>query len=164
MYKCSKDIFNYDHLDVNRRILPPLKLHRIDIKKVISSMKVGADKIKEEIANDIYDNNTLSNLISNTIYNACRSNYKEKEDQVLHDMTPNLINCNSKNFKAIAQANLSTYAILNGRGMPQEECIVYLENWVKFSNMAVDAENSEINAKKTDHGRTLKVILRSYGL
>ena len=148
VYKCSKDIFNYDHLDVNRRILPPLKLHRIDIKKAISSLEVSADKIKEEIGNDMYDNSTLSNLISNTIYNSCRSNYKTKEGQVLPDMTPNLINCNSKNFKAIAQANFSTFGIWNRRGMPEDECIVYLENWVKFENMAVEAENSKINVKR----------------
>ena len=46
-------------------------------------------------------------------YNARRSNYINKEDQVLPDMTPTLMNCNSKNFKAIAQANLSTFGILN---------------------------------------------------
>ena len=95
----------------------------------------------------MYDNNTSSNLISNAIYNACRSNYKKREDQVLPDMTSNLMN-NSQNFKAIAQANLSTFGILNRRGMPEDECIVYLENWVKFENMAVEAENSEINVKR----------------
>ena len=49
--------------------------------------------------------------------------------------------------------------------MPEYECIVYLENWVKFENMAVEAVNSEINVKReTDCGKIRKVILRSCGL
>ena len=93
------------------------------------------------------DNNALCNIISNTIYIACQDSYKDTRHQDVPDIEPNLINCNSENFKAIAHANLTTFDILSGRGYPEEECVTYLENWVKFENMAMTARNREINTK-----------------
>ena len=93
------------------------------------------------------DNNALCNIISNTIYIACKDSYKDTRHQDVPDIEPNLINCNSENFKAIAHANLTKFDILSGRGYPEEECVTYLKNWVKFENMAMTARNREINTK-----------------
>ena len=111
IYKCSKDLFSYDHLDVNRRILPPLKINRMDITKARFLLRKGAADVKEKIAENLVDNNALCNIISNTIYIACKDSYKDTRHQDVPDIEPNLTNCNSENFKAIAHANLTTFDI-----------------------------------------------------
>ena len=161
VYKCAKDIFSYDHLDINKRILPPLKIHRIDVRKAMEIMNESAEKLKEELLIKEKEPNTLTNLLSNNIYDSCKSTNKEKEDDITIDL-PNLKNCNSKNFKAIANMNLETFNTYLNSGRTEEECIPYLENWTKFEHLANSTERNEINVHQNKSWRNAKSDSKKY--
>ena len=74
-------------------------------------MNESAEKLKEELLIKEKEPDTLTNLLSNIIFDSCKSSYKEKEDDITIDLL-NLKNCNSKNFKAIANMNLKTFNTL----------------------------------------------------
>ena len=139
IYKCSKDIFSYDHLDVNRRILPPLKINRMDITKGRFLLKKGAADVKEKIAENLVDNNTLCNIISNTIYIACKDSYKDTQHQDVPDIEPNLTNCNSENFKAIHHHSFNVSVPLKvGRTAPMFVLSFFLHS-ILLAGSALDS-------------------------
>ena len=144
LYKCSKGCFNDDHYDVNKRLRRPMKLSRMNISKAVDYLENYARELKAEMFHDT-NNNTMSTKIADCLYDACRRSYEKCKTQTT-EIVGNMLNCGSSNFKAIAEANMSTYTILVNAGERTENCAVYLENWKKYEELAVQVENSEINA------------------
>ena len=93
------------------------------------------------------DSDKLCSIIVDSVYTLCKKSCKPENDQIEIDMSC-YPNCNSCNFKAMAEVNLSTYEIFTYRGMPLDERIAFLEDWIKFEKMAVQAENKELNIRK----------------
>ena len=90
--------------------------------------------------------------LSDHIYECCKENYKEKEEHI--EISGNLLNCTSSNFKAIAEANLFTYQILSDQEDPA--ATTYLNTWMRFETLARKARNNEMNVKVNKSWRDKK--------
>ena len=89
----------------------------------------------------------IANRISSCIYEACRNSYtKHKKREDIPAQT-NFKNCNSSNFKAIADVNLMAYTTYLKNGVPQADLVRYIEDWVKFEKLAKQSRNEELNCK-----------------
>ena len=148
VYKCSKDLFSYDHLDVNKRILPPIKLCRLNVRNTVDMLDERATVMINSLNQNI-NNDNLSMKITNMIYDVCKSNYRREilgMDDIENNL-PNLRNCSSKNFKAIAEAHLYTFNVMSDIDPYDDNRMVYLENWVKFQNLSRISEDKELNIR-----------------
>ena len=125
----SNGCFNDDHYGGNKRLNSPINLSYVNMKQAIDLMKVFAEDLKNELPN--LNINHLSSKISNCIYNACRNSY-EKRSPPNPTIQPKLSNCNSKNFRAIANANMTRYITLIESNISNDNINEYLDNWMKF--------------------------------
>ena len=144
--RCSQGAFNDNHYDVNRRIKPPINIKRVDVVKVIENLEACASQLKTELPT-ITSNNELSNRITSGIYDACKRSYSKstsKEDLPDGD---NFKNCTSSNFQAIANANLMAYNTYVNQCNSPLVTSHYIENWMKFEKLAIQARNDELNTK-----------------
>ena len=92
--------------------------------------------------------------ISDTIYSSCKTSYKPN---VVHTVTVvNQVYCNSTNYKEIAKINLHTYNIYINNSLPPEFCNKYLQDWMKYENLARKAEESEMNVKANSSWKNIK--------
>ena len=69
---------------------------------------------------------------------------------------PNFKNCSSKNFKGIAAMNFYTYNIKRNNEEPVEICQKYLEDWIMYENLALKAEEKELNVKCNKSWKNVK--------
>ena len=136
IHECAYYTFSNQQYDVNRRLKQPIRLDRVDVIRAIERLSEPF-----ELGND--DNNLETVRLTNHIYDCCKDNYKQTDEQI--EISGNLLNCTSANFKAIAEANLITYRTLSDQGDPSAND--YLENWVKFENLTREAKNKEMNVK-----------------
>ena len=60
VYKCSKDLLCYDHLDVNKRILSPIKLCRLDVRRTVKMLDERAMDIQNRLHREHIDNDNMS--------------------------------------------------------------------------------------------------------
>ena len=112
VHDCAYHTFNTDQYDINRRLKQPIIFDRVDISLAVQKLKTPY-----VIANE--SNNLTAIKLANHIYECCRSSYKETEQRI--EISGNLINCKSANFKAIADANLFTYRILLQQDDPRAD-------------------------------------------
>ena len=144
VYECSRACFSDDCYDVNKRLKVPINMHRVNIRSAVNLLNEYANELKDRLMNNMMDNNTISIQISDCIYDACKKSYEKNHSNEI-TTTPNMQNCTAKNFKAIADANRSTYLLLSKSERPPEEYLVYLENWMAFEKLAQKSENDELN-------------------
>ena len=143
--RCSQGAFNNNHYDINRRIKPPINMKRIDIVKVIENLELCASKLKTEMPR-LTSNNTLSSRITSGIYDACKKSYTRTRT---HEEIPpgdHFKNCSSSNFQAIANANLMAYNTYINNDTPMNTN-KYIEDWLKFEKLAMQARNNELNSR-----------------
>ena len=136
VHDCAYHTFNNQQYDINRRLRTPIRLDRVDVVRAVERLSVPFT-----LGND--DNNLSAIRLTNHIYDCCRENYKKNDEHI--ELTGNLLNCTSANFKAIAEANLVAYRTLSDQGDPTAN--TYLENWVKFENLTRKAKNKEMNVR-----------------
>ena len=140
---CADGLFSYHHYDVNRIIRNPVPINRLNIPNVVAALNDLAEDLSAVIQRGDVDVNQLNASITNGIYTACMDNCEDRVLQV--DEKPNFRNCDSRNFKAIASMNLHCYDIYSDSN--NTIALQYLENWVKFENLAICAENKELNTQ-----------------
>ena len=121
---CLNGAFNNNHWDINRRRVAPLQVSKIDWISAVVELERQSHLLNDRIQNGNISNDHLYSLISSTIYDACKRNYKVQTPEVIQQ--PNFVNCTSK-YKAIAQINRFTHETLQD-GIPFDTCKVYLEN------------------------------------
>ena len=140
---CADGLFSYHHYDVNRIIRNPVPINRLNIPNVVAALNNLAEDLDYVIQQDDINVDELTASITNGIYTACMNNCEDRVLQV--DEQPNFSNCDSRNFKAIAAMNLHCYNIYSVSN--NVLALKYLENWVKFENLAIRAENKELNTQ-----------------
>ena len=151
---CANGIFNDDHYDINKRKIPTLKFSKINWIDAINQLQIESLQISNRIQNSDIDNDQLNVLITSTIYDTCRKHYKtQNEDNTLPS---NLMHCNSRNYKAIAEINLWTYNIHSNNGDSMEICKPFLENFLRFEQLALEAENREVNTRRNTAWKSAK--------
>ena len=150
--QCAMNVFNDDQLDINKRKLTPLKVERIEWSTALVDLENRADVIQERIDGGI-NNEQLNALITTSIYGICKNNYKQRSEKPERRDTDG---CHSKNYKAIAQMNLYTYEYHLKENSPMEVCEQYLLNWIKYEEMANDAESVELDTRKNSAWKNVK--------
>ena len=142
--QCAAHVFKDDHWDINKRKVAPLKMEKIDWATARLELERCAESISERIEEGI-SNDELNTLLSRSIYDICRKNYKhsaeEQSEQNDHS------GCNSRNFKAIAQMNLYTYEHYRKSNSPPEDYEIYLDKWIEYEQRAKNSEAKELATK-----------------
>ena len=93
-------------MQINKRKIPPLVFSKINWIEAINCLQVESLKISDVIQNTDIDNDLLNLLITSSIYDTCRKNYKNQNENI----TPPIdtLHCNSRNYQAMAEINLQT--------------------------------------------------------
>ena len=68
----------------------------------------------------------------------------------------NSINCKSANFRAIADINLYTYNLHTQNGVLMNTRRIYLENYLKYEQLASDVELKEVNIRQNTAWRKVR--------
>ena len=110
------------------------RFDRLNLVKVIDQLNQPNLDLREDDSNNI-----RATKISDFIYDSCKKSYKTHIEPETN-LTDNLLNCSSSNFRAIAEANLFAYQTLSKESVDTTQ---YLENWVRFENLARSAANNE---------------------
>ena len=140
--KCSNGICNDGH--INKRKLVPLNLSKINWTVAIPELIEHSHSIEREIHNGT-TNDRVNALICSTIYDVCKKHYIK--NNIIPIQHPNAINCTSTNYNAIAEMNLHTYKQHINNGIPFENCKNFLQRWIDFRQLAINAAYTELNLK-----------------
>lgn len=151
--QCSIGCFNDDHMDINKRKITPLKISKVDWGKALRELEEHSIHIRNRLQDGI-SNDVLNSLLSTSIYDICRKNYKKEIRKPVEHK--NAKNCNSKNYKAIAQMNLYMFETHTQNGTPLEVCEQYLQNWIDFEQHAMKAEEKELELKKNSAWKNVR--------
>ena len=144
---CAKGFLSDDHLDINKRRIPSLIFSKINWPEAVKELDEKSTLINEKLLDPTMSNDKMVALISTTIYNTCKENYKTTRDLELQ-LVPNQATCNSANFKAIAKMNFFTYNYHTDNRENYDVCKPYLEKYLLYERLANEAENKELNTKK----------------
>ena len=106
--KCVDGNFNYDRHDRSSILKPRIRLNEIECKpEMVNEFNHLADCITESLVNGDRIND-VARTISDGIYDICRKNSSKRKNRVTIPVEKS--NCSSKNFLAIAEANLHMYS------------------------------------------------------
>ena len=130
-------------------------MKRIDVIKVVENLDTYAVKLKEDLSK-IKSNNELANKITTSIYDACKLSYIKHKTREEVPQADNFKNCGSTHFQAIADANLMAYNTYSNTEINSTDASKYVENWVKFERLAVQARNDELNSKINTSWKNMK--------
>ena len=147
--ECSRGSFNYDHADINKRLPQKINVKNIDPNKLINELQKLADNITTRDQTDI---ESLSNHLTQEIYNACKSSVNKKQPLI----EPPNTNCNSKNIRAISNAFFHLYNHKINSNASVDEVTIAAQQWWDYNRLAIDMEKKELNTsinKKWAHCR-----------
>ena len=126
--------------DVNKRKPVSLNCSKVDWPTVIAMLEEDLRNLSKLILDNELNNETLHSLLSNYPYMTHAKNVLKLK------LPPYSQNCNSKNYKAIANMYLFMYQdSVDNRRQPHD---FYLENWINYEELARISENKEIDAKR----------------
>ena len=150
---CAQSTFSDDHWDINKRKIQPIIPSRVNWADAIVELEENAASIMESVQDSNQSNDHLVALITKTIYDACRNNYIQRKDEVEITSNPNL---KSANLKAIANMNFYTYNFHTNNNATMDVRKPYLESYMLYEKLAVDAENKEMNLRKNSAWKKAK--------
>ena len=146
---CACGFRNYDHYDVSKRIKKMIRLKTLNLCNLNIEMEWLGYTIHDKLLmqpRTIEDIDKLCNEIADGLYQCC-VNSKRSIDNV--QRTPLQKNCNSENYKAIAEANFSSYLnALNTGNILAEE--FYKKEWLFYQDVVWITENEELDRMKTE--------------
>ena len=147
VYDCARNSLSHEHYDINYRLKKAIKFEKLDFPKLISKLSEIDANISEDDSN-----NVTTVKISDALYKCCLDSYTKNKPRN-EPLTGNLVNCTSANFKAIAEANLFAHQSLSKDG---RDTTGYVNNWIRFEDLARTAANSELNVRKNKAWRDKK--------
>ena len=151
---CAKGFQSDDHWNINKRRIPPLIFSKINWPEAVRCLEEKSVTINEHLADPLVNNDQLVALISTTIYDTCKQNYKTNTEDSFHP--PNFETCNSANFKAIAKMNFYTYNYHIDNKEKFEVRKPCLDNYVLYERLAQEAENNELNTRRNSAWKNSK--------
>ena len=145
--ECARNFCRYDHYDVNKRILKPIRFERVNTAKLHEDLDVLATELMTDIHNN-KENDFVCNKLTNSLYRLCVQNYENDRtiDTNVNDI-PNFTTCSSKNFRAIAEANFECFQMHLAAAQDPEKIEFYREKWIQYEQITVRKENEEYNTK-----------------
>ena len=153
---CASKFLSYEHYDVSRKLRQPVRLENCDLLNLVTDLERLGNELLLEYDGDIDTKSeveTLNTRLTDGIYEACRRNRRKKD--LLTNMipqSPNLINCNSQNLQAIADAHAAFYNSLTESNDPRAN--TYKETWLNYQEMAFLKSKEELqenNCKQWKH-------------
>ena len=111
--KCASSFLSYDHYDWNKKLRKTARVENCDLVKLYSELEELSNELLPGLETDEMTHTgleTLNKRITDGIYTAC---VRSKKNRTPIHVTGNLLNCNSKHFKAIADANAMNYRRLH---------------------------------------------------
>jgi hypothetical protein len=138
---CAEGVFSDDHYDINKRKLPSLVFSKINWLDAIPDLERQSLVINNALEDPSLSNDQLEGLITSTIYETCKKNYKQSHNIPTH---PNHANCNSANYKAIADIHFYSYSRHTENGDSWDERKGYLEGYIRYKELALRAEDKAL--------------------
>ena len=139
--ECAKGFLSYDHFDLNKKLRKTTRVEKCDLAKLYKELEDLGNELLPELETDMLTRNgleTLNKRITDGIYTACR---RSKRKHTPIHVTGNLLNCDSKHFKAIADANAMNYRRLHNDNDPR--ALHYRELWLHFQELSYQKEEEE---------------------
>ena len=150
--ECAKNVFQDDFYDINRRARTPINWNKVDVIEAVRKMDAAAIPLSAQLIN-VEGNNLFASKIADSIYLSCKSSYIQRPKL---NVIINSRNLKADNYKAIANINLYTYQRKIDENVPLENCLVYLENYKKYEDLAITSEKEEYNTKQNKRWKKLK--------
>ena len=151
--QCASNVFKDDHWDINKRKLTSLKMDKINWVTARVELERCAESISEKIEEGI-SNEELNTLLSRSIYDICKKNYKQPTEE--HSASEEHVGCDSRNLKAIAQMNLYTFEHQRRENSAPEISDFYLNKWIEYEQLAKNLEAKELVTKKNTAWKNVK--------
>ena len=146
--ECACGFKEYGHLDIDKRIRNPIKISKLNLVTLDNDLIALGERIsnKYRSKHPSEENiNSFTNDVTIGIYNCCIDNYIENQ----HDLRiPIQQNCNSDNYKAIAEAHRKRYLDLHGTNFNLSAH--HKEEWLYYQSIAWQEEQKEINKYKNE--------------
>ena len=142
IYDVSSGTFSYDMYDRSKLLKPKLLLSNISTENLIMKLEKVADGILTMLDSHVEIENVCAAL-SDEIYDACTKKRTRRQFTIPVDKE----NLTSRNFRAIAEANLFMYSTSIQRNDDPLTSFEFYENWVANSEFAILREKEEYNGK-----------------
>ena len=143
--KCSAGNFNYDCHDRSTLLKPKIRLSDLDCS---ASMVNDFNRLAQSITDRLQNENCvddIARMINSEIYSICKKFSSKRKPRII--IPDSKANCSSKNFKAIAEANLSMYSRCIENSAPEATAMNYLMTWRENIAYANECEQKEYNTK-----------------
>ena len=147
LQNCAAGFLDYDYYDVNKRINNSISVKKCNLTQLSTKLIDLSSTIKRKYQNspnNIDVINDMNSDITNGIYNACAESKCRKptpSPYLQHE------NCESKNFKAIAEANLVRYQDLQSTDTIAAD--YYWNQWLMYADLAQFKEKEELSLTNT---------------
>ena len=140
--ECACTFKTYHHYDVDKRIRNAININRLNLITLEPALNILGENILNKYK-DINPSkemiNKLTSELTSGLYNCCIDNYFHV-DQIRRE--PLQQNCNSENFKAIAEAHKMRYIDLNG--VNSDLASRHKVEWLFYQGVAWQKEQEEI--------------------
>ena len=144
--RCADGNFSYGSHDKSTQLKKKIHLHNIVVTPaMMNSFNDLACDIVESV-NASESVNSIAVNINEKLYEICERFEKKGRRKIV--IPESKINCSSKNFHAIADANLSMYTKCVENGVDDEQTMKYLYVWQENKQLAESSEKKEYNLKK----------------
>ena len=144
--KCSAGNFNYDCHDRSTLLKPKIRLNDVDCSPLMVN---EFNRLAQSITDGLRDENSvddIAQMINSDIYSICKKFSSKRKRRIT--IPDSKANCSSKNFLAIAEANLNMYSRCIENTASDETAMNYLMTWRENIAYANVCEQKEYNTKR----------------
>ena len=149
---CTIGFKSYDHYDINKRIKPAINIKNINLTQLDSELTSLGDSIKEKFQHVERSEESITDLctaVTEGLYECCR---KSRSKNTPVERYPTQLNCTSKHFKAISEANHMSHLFYhNNNDFLQSE--FFRKEWLFYQDVAWKKEKEELAKMKTQNWR-----------
>ena len=143
--RCAAGNLSYDSYDRSKILKAKIKLSHIE---VTPHMINDFNELALQISNLLHAGECINRIARKTndeMYAICKKYSTRKKKKIR--IPENKANCTSKNFNAIAEANLKMYTICVEENRSDDEAMQYLLTWQENKTLAAISEEKEFNTK-----------------
>jgi hypothetical protein len=145
----SRGTFSYEAYDRSKTLRTKVTMETMNTDNLVGEFDDIAAIVTEMMNDEGVEIDVISNRIVDSIYNTCSSR-RSKQLKRIPDEKKNLT---SRNFQAIATANLNMYSLAIQRNDPG--AIDYYNAWVNNHEYALSKEKEEYNEKVNSQWKTM---------
>ena len=147
MEEYANGLFSYDYYDKSDNLKPKIFIEKINVTvEFINELDNIADFIMINIEENLPNLDKLAENVDESLYLTCKS-YCRKKAPVFRIPTEKSL-CSSKNFHAIAHANIIMYMNLVESGVSTDVSLPYLMCWQENKKFAAIKEEDEYSVRK----------------